>query len=282
MTDHLRKRIQNRDRAFKRNMLGKPIYNKKGKLVGRRAPTATDAMRVDAISRMAGGMDYLTRTDIDEDANAPQSQSPLAPPRMATGPSGEPPQSVADQARAAGQNRATSTDASERTYQDALADLDKLAGDALGTVGSGPVADSTVPRDLDARIASDKFMDWWFDPKNSDPENPDQVATRNEYAKAIAWKARNLFEQKGDSSFWDQDYPTAGTGEEAPGLRDFMGKISQMDLDDPANMEEIVEWVNQYVAMAARREQSRGEDIQRRQPRYTPLGPVEPGVMPGM
>ena len=82
MPSALKTRLENKDRAFKRNMRGKPIYNKKGKMIGRRAPTATDDMRVDSISRMTGGMDWLagagrsTGMALDFDEPAPLRPEP--------------------------------------------------------------------------------------------------------------------------------------------------------------------------------------------------------------
>ena len=80
MSSALKTRLENKDRALKRNMRGKPIYNKKGKLIGRRKPTIGLGEYVDSMSKVEGGLDYLASRGMGAGAGQPAGVPGAAPP----------------------------------------------------------------------------------------------------------------------------------------------------------------------------------------------------------
>ena len=87
MSSHLANRLDNKARALSRNMAGKPMYNKKGKLIGRRAPTVKSLDQFqNSMVRSTGGIDWLAGAgQAHGDINKVPEPAPilaLAPPSM--------------------------------------------------------------------------------------------------------------------------------------------------------------------------------------------------------
>jgi len=216
---------------------------------------------------MTGGEDYLAGTAPGTADDAVDPNVVPVDPALGAGPSGEGPQRRRDAAEAAGEQRAADKNTVQADVMEGLdAMFDKPFARSLG--------ESTDPVDIDRRVGTDEFINWWNEPV--DPDNEDQVRTRNTYGKEIVWKLRNMLEQNPTDLFWGggTHRPSSETGVPIATLKEMMAEIEGLDLEDPSNAEEINKWVSNYAMMAKNR-----EDL--RKPR-TAARNIEPAPMPAM